>query len=96
LGAPIFYSDQQYFIVTLKNKNFGKTKVLEEIVVQKSSEITSQNKNVTTVAIARLIGVSTRAIEKQIAKLKENGTLKRVGGDKGGHWEIDILILKPV
>ncbi|HLD44681.1 MAG TPA: HTH domain-containing protein [bacterium] len=32
--------------------------------------------------------VSTRAIEKQIAKLKESGQITRIGPDKGGHWKV--------
>jgi len=33
-------------------------------------------------------GISTRAIEKQLDKLKQKGIIRRVGPDKGGHWEI--------
>ena len=32
--------------------------------------------------------ITARAIAKQIAKLKEEGKLKRVGPDKGGYWEV--------
>jgi len=46
------------------------------------------NKNITIPEIAKEIELSTRAIEKQIAKLKEQRKLKRVGPDKGGYWEI--------
>ena len=38
--------------------------------------------------IAEKLRISTRAIEMQISKLKEKHTIKRVGPDKGGHWEI--------
>jgi len=34
------------------------------------------------------LGVTTRAIEKQIAKLQLCNRLRRVGPDKGGHWEV--------
>jgi predicted HTH transcriptional regulator len=27
-------------------------------------------------------------VEKQIAKLKAEGRLKRIGSHKGGHWEV--------
>jgi len=46
------------------------------------------NKNITIPEIAQELGLSTRAIEKQIAKLKEQNKLKRIGPDKGGYWNI--------
>ncbi len=38
--------------------------------------------------LAELIGVSTRTIERHLRKLQEQGQLRRVGGAKGGHWEV--------
>lgn len=38
--------------------------------------------------MAETLGVSRRAIAKQIATLKELGIIRRIGPDKGGHWEI--------
>ena len=34
------------------------------------------------------IGINPSAIQKHIEKLKQKGFLKRIGPDKGGHWEI--------
>jgi ATP-dependent DNA helicase RecG len=34
------------------------------------------------------LNISSRGIEKQIRKLREAGTIKRVGGRYGGYWEI--------
>ena len=38
--------------------------------------------------IAEALSISTRAVKKQIAKLKEQGRLKRIGPSRGGHWEV--------
>jgi ATP-dependent DNA helicase RecG len=38
--------------------------------------------------IATCLGKSDSAIERAIRKLKAEGKLKRVGADKGGHWEV--------
>lgn len=38
--------------------------------------------------LSKIIGISQTAIENNIAKLKGLGILKRIGPDKGGHWEI--------
>jgi len=39
-------------------------------------------------ALAEKMGVSSRAVEKQIDLLKKEGHLRRVGSAKGGHWEV--------
>lgn len=38
--------------------------------------------------LSKNIKISTTAIEKNLAKLKNKGVIKRVGPDKGGYWEI--------
>lgn len=34
------------------------------------------------------LGISKRAVLKQIEKLKQQGRLNRIGSAKGGHWEV--------
>ncbi|MCU0576174.1 MAG: winged helix-turn-helix domain-containing protein [Desulfobacterota bacterium] len=38
--------------------------------------------------LARQIGKSTRAIERALQKLRDTGTIWRIGPDKGGHWVV--------
>ncbi|MCU0666939.1 MAG: hypothetical protein MUF05_07590 [Candidatus Omnitrophica bacterium] len=38
--------------------------------------------------MADIVGLSSRAVEKHLSKLKEKGVLRRIGPDKGGHWEV--------
>ncbi|MFH0984293.1 MAG: RNA-binding domain-containing protein [Candidatus Omnitrophota bacterium] len=38
--------------------------------------------------LSNKIGISTTAIDKNISQLKKKGLLRRLGPDKGGHWEI--------
>jgi ATP-dependent DNA helicase RecG len=38
--------------------------------------------------MAKKLNISTRAVEKQIAKLKKEAKIRRVGPDRGGYWEI--------
>ena len=47
-----------------------------------------KNVHITISEIADRIGISTTAIEKQIAILKNKGVIKRVGPAKGGHWVV--------
>jgi len=47
-----------------------------------------ENPRVTIAELAQIIGLSDRAVKKNIKKLKEEGLLKRVGPDKGGYSEV--------
>jgi len=38
--------------------------------------------------IAKRLEISPRAVEKQIAKLRKQDSLRRIGPAKGGHWEV--------
>lgn len=61
-------------------------------IVEKSSqkilELIAVNTTISTQEMADSIGISRRAIAKIIAKLQTEGILRRIGPDKGGHWEI--------
>ena len=48
------------------------------------------NQQISIAELSRLIGISTTAIERNIKYLKEKEIIKRVGGAKGGHWEVII------
>jgi ATP-dependent DNA helicase RecG len=41
----------------------------------------------TTQAMGDILGITKRAVIKQVNKLKAQGRLRRVGPAKGGHWE---------
>jgi fido (protein-threonine AMPylation protein)/biotin operon repressor len=62
--------------------------------IEKSSEkikgLIKHNTQITIKELAERLQVSTRAIEKNIAKLKSDGILQRIGADKGGYWKINI------
>lgn len=55
---------------------------------QKILELIAADTRISTQEMADCIGISRRAIAKTIAKLQAEGILRRVGPDKGGHWEI--------
>jgi ATP-dependent DNA helicase RecG len=44
--------------------------------------------SMTTQALGERLGISKRGVLKQVEKLKEQGRLRRVGPNKGGHWEV--------
>jgi len=43
---------------------------------------------VTQVRLVELVGITKTNIEKNIKFLKENGWIRRIGPDKGGHREV--------
>ena len=47
-----------------------------------------QDPSVTTFDLAAGIGISQTAIENNITWLRLHGYIRRVGPDKGGHWEV--------
>lgn len=65
---------------------------------EESSEISSEetpllqllaaNAKLSAKDAASQLGISPRAVEKQLSKLKAAGRLRRVGPNKGGYWEI--------
>jgi ATP-dependent DNA helicase RecG len=50
--------------------------------------LVSSNHDITIAELAQTIGVTSRTIERNINTLQSQGRLKRVGPDKGGHWDI--------
>ena len=47
-----------------------------------------QNPYITKSELAQKIGISTTAIDKNIAFLRQNGFIERVGKTKGGYWRV--------
>lgn len=62
-------------------ENREKQKSREKIIT-----LLSQDNTLSATLLAERIGITPKAVEKQIAKLKADGVLKRIGPDKGGHW----------
>ncbi len=48
----------------------------------------SEDPSVTTEQLGFVLGISKRAVLRQISKLKAQGHLRRVGPTRGGHWEV--------
>ena len=55
---------------------------------EKILRMMTENPSVTIHALAELIGISTTAMENNIAKLKALGLVTRVGARRNGHWEV--------
>lgn len=84
MPVPEVVDEGGWFILTIWRKS--------EISSLKSSlkilEILEEDPHCTYDSLAEIIGVSRRAITKQIQKLRKEGLLCRIGPDKGGYWEV--------
>ena len=49
----------------------------------------AQNPKITLPGLASILGVTRRTIARDIASLKAANQLRRIGPDKGGHWEVN-------
>jgi ATP-dependent DNA helicase RecG len=82
-----------FFTITFMRPPYSLKKAIgSEKSSEKSSEkifdIIRADNRISAKRIAEKLGISPRAVEKQIANLKSDGKLKRDGPAKGGHWEI--------
>ena len=75
-GTPLTSSDE-----TTVGKTVGETvgKILDAI---------RNNPKVTQSQLAKITGLTVRGVEWNMKKLQETKVIKRVGPNKGGHWEI--------
>ncbi|MCK9162274.1 MAG: Fic family protein [Arcobacter butzleri] len=56
--------------------------------LDKIVDIINKNKDITIDELAKILGVSDKTIKRDMAKLKEENKIKRVGSLKSGYWEI--------
>lgn len=62
----------------------GKKEKSREIILR----LLSFNPKMTTRTLAEETGISIKAVEKHLARLKKDGLLKREGSDRNGKWEV--------
>ncbi|MDA3799782.1 MAG: winged helix-turn-helix domain-containing protein [Kiritimatiellae bacterium] len=56
--------------------------------MEKIFDLLDANPEISQRELAKLTGLSQRGVEWNIKKLKDEGSLRRVGGRKAGHWEV--------
>ena len=80
------------FTVTVHRKKIDSSEKSSEKSSGKTEEqilkLLLNSPEMTILKLSANLQLSTRAIEKQIAKLRKEGLLRRIGPAKGGHWEV--------
>ena len=51
-------------------------------------DVINRNAKVTSTQMAATLGINRSAVSKHLKKLQADGIIRRVGPDKGGHWEV--------
>jgi len=98
-----FIDDRESCLFTaVVHRKFGEVAISSEKIGEKFGEVAESSEKtddkilglvrnnplVTISELADTLQRSTRAIEKQIKALQERKSLKRIGPDRGGHWEL--------
>ena len=102
--APEFETDEErsYFLIRLPvhEKAANWEGLLPETSSEKGSEkgsektsgkileLIQRTPSITVGELAMTLGFSSRAVEKQVAKLKDSGRIRREGSDRNGTWVV--------
>ncbi len=88
-----FYKITFYLELNEKYSENLAEKYLENIPENRLDNIKKliiNNNKISIPEIANVLKVNEKTIKRDFEKLKEKGILKRIGPDKGGHWEVII------
>ena len=91
--------ERDYLIVTIRqHEGFAKDEVVNEVKnevvndeVNRQTKILNairNNPKITIKKIADTTGISRATVEREMKVLRDANRLKRIGPDKGGHWEV--------
>lgn len=61
---------------------FNETGIMILLLIKIDAKVTAKQ-------MATLLGLTSRSIEKQIAKLKQHTIISRIGSNKSGYWKLD-------
>lgn len=74
---------------TTQNTTENATEKTTEKTTEKIIRILKERPYTTAGQLAEELGLTVDGVDYNIRKLKKQGRIVRIGGDKGGHWEIN-------
>ena len=87
-----FYSDNNYFRVTIGNANYRCKRVNQNGTVNGTVKLVldfiKEHLNATIEQMMIVTGKSKRTVNRAVKSLKEGGYLERIGSDKAGAWKL--------
>jgi predicted HTH transcriptional regulator len=69
-------------------KSVGGVEKSVEKTEGKVLRLLAKHRNITIGELAKALNIGTTAVGNNLRKLKNQGKIRRVGPDKGGHWEV--------
>ena len=84
LALPIEKTEKSFQESSQKSTLKSTLKSTQKSIV----EIIMRNPEVTIPQVANLLDLNPRGIAKHFKTLQDKGIIRRVGPDKGGHWEV--------
>jgi ATP-dependent DNA helicase RecG len=96
LAEPVIEADEHWFTVTFHRERAGRPTSSPDVeepattvkTTVKIIRLIETDNHITMQSLCGQTGLSRRGIEWNLLRLKESGIIRRVGPDKGGHWEI--------
>jgi len=101
--VPVFRSTDDDFSVVLKNVNYGSggndggnggnlggndDSIADLPRAELIIDEIRKNSSVTAKGLAEILEISLRSVERELAELKEQGKIIRVGSSRSGYWEV--------
>ena len=68
----------------------GSDPIALQKTTQKILEAIVANPKVTRSSLAEIIGITPDGVKAALKSMKDMGLIRRVGPDKGGHWEVKM------
>lgn len=84
----INFTESESWIDTTREKNFLENQEMFPVIGLKIIDFIKNKPTITIVELSKLLNISDRAVKNNLNKLKNAAIIKRVGADKGGHWEV--------
>ena len=86
LPEPFFHTDGMFTVTFYRPRQ--KVKKASGKTSEKILQLIRNNPEITIDELAEQLNRTTRSIEMQLQKLKENKKIIRIGPDKGGFWNV--------
>jgi ATP-dependent DNA helicase RecG len=83
--SPVFYRPISSVSAGAEKKAGEKTR---EKTGAKLLDLIRANPEITVAELADAVGLTSKGVEWHVRRMKYEGRLRRVGPDKGGHWEV--------
>jgi ATP-dependent DNA helicase RecG len=91
-AKPRFVEGDPFVTIIPLPSETGASERISEKTSEKPREkilnLLQQTPSLTTADLAVALGITVKGVAWQLNRLQQTGRLRRIGPDKGGHWEV--------